>query len=336
VTFLETLDADRPSFVAIQIGVEDIRQAGAACGSRCSNVSEFVRLFTEHIIAPIVQRNIPAAIISVGLDGECTNEGNALDEKLDKFADAQLAMAYANGLAFVDLRTAEIDYETNFNCLNLTSGPLTTDGVLPNARGVALLAESVADGILDAVKAPLAPRPPPKPAGGRIWLTSAPYNITGAPGGGVAAADAACTREAGGAPARALIADAAGCGGQPCRRGSVTPFRGDGQVDWPLKPNRLYYRLDNETSVGFTDEAGLLVYPIYAGPSDTCLAQATGLASDWTTTDQCDSWSNASAALDDAGVACSRLPRLMGSTAGAISGGMPLCASLSFLCVAGL
>ena len=393
-TFLQTLEADRPSFVAIQVGLEDVRQAGKSCGARCSNVSEFVRLFTERIIAPLVERNIPAAIVSVGLDGECTDEGNALDEVLNAYADAQLAMAFSHGLAFVDMRTAAIDYENAFNCLNLTQGPLTTDGVLPNERGTALLAESVASGMLDAIKAPLPPGPPPRPTGGRIWLTSAAYNISGAPGGGVAAADAACTLEAGGAPARALIADVAGCGGQPCRRASVTPWRGDGQIDWPLvrfppppapakwwregespaacaarthrrptaprpsplapplsatcaapqEPNRLYFMLDNETAVGFTDATGLLGYPLFAGPAgaDACAAQATGMSADWTTRagpgGTCDSWSNASATLDDAGLACSRLPRLIGSASGSSGFGnsSSSCASLFFLCVAGV
>jgi hypothetical protein len=101
--------------------------------------------------------------------------------------------------------------------------------------------------------------------------------------------------------------------------------------------------LDNETAVGFTDEAGLLAYPLYAGPAvaDACLAQATGMSADWTTRagpgGTCDSWSNASATLDDAGLACSRLPRLIGSASGSAGfGNATSCASLFFLCVAGV
>jgi len=73
------------------------------------------------------------------------------------------------------------------------------------------------------------------------------------------------------------------------------------------------------------------------------VAQATGMNADWTTragprgAGACDSWSNASSALDDAGLACARLPRLIGSaSAAAGAGGGASCGALYFLCVAGV
>ena len=73
----------------------------------------------------------------------------------------------------------------------------------------------------------------------------------------MASADAACTADApDGVKAMAIIVDEAGCGGQPCRRASLTSRlvngtkevgNGDGQIGWPLKPLHLYTRTDNSS-----------------------------------------------------------------------------------------
>jgi hypothetical protein len=122
-------------------------------------------------------------------------------------------------------------------------------------RGAALLANAHAEALLQVLTSgppipsrppappphpPPLPSPPPGlPRGGRLFLTKAIYSFTG----GVAGADAACTKANGGQAAKAIIADESGCsGGAPCRRATVPPLEGDGQVDWPLRPNAVYVR----------------------------------------------------------------------------------------------
>ena len=330
ITFEQTLDADRPDFVAIQIGLNDILLAGPGCGARCSNVSEFVRIFSESIIAPIQARKIALAIVSVATIGELTNEGNALDGALDDLAAAQLALAYGNGFTFVDVRTADQTYDDTYNCLNVTCGLLTSDGVHPNEpRGVDNLANLQASGVLSALPSPPPDGPLPRPYGGRIFITSQDYALDF---GGVAAADAICTNENGGLAAFALIVDAVGCSKRACRRASKTPWLGDEQVDWPLRPDAMYFQLDNVTAVGFTDGHGLFSYPLFFGlPAPDCNATvATGLKVDWTTRSSgtCESWTNVSApAMVSGGLACRRDPTALST------GNLTSCSASRLMCV---
>ena len=67
---------------------------------------------------------------------------------------------------------------------------------------------------------------------------------------GLAAADAICAIEAVSKGIlvetaqlhryRALLVDEDGCGGQPCRRASLTPGLGDGAIDWVIAPTAAY------------------------------------------------------------------------------------------------
>jgi hypothetical protein len=144
---------------------------------------------------------------------------------------------------------------------------------------------------------PAPPVPPAKPPpgysfGGRLWA-SGRYNVsfnttttlermelnghsvppafrallTGK--AGLAAADALCALEALVTkgilvdPAetgryRALLVDEAGCRGRPCRRASLSPGRGDGQVDWVIAANAAYFKLDNTTLVAVSNSSRLL------------------------------------------------------------------------------
>jgi len=315
VTFEQSLDADRPDFVAVQIGTEDILQSqfNASCGVRCSNITDYVSLFVENIIGPIRTRNIALAIISVGVIGELTKEGNPYDFLLDQFAAAQLDLAIGNGFSFVDARTSEASYDESYNCLNLTEGVLTSDGVRPNNRGNVNLANLVSGGIMDAFAVPPANKPMPYPYGGRVFMSSMEYPLDS---GGIPRLDVECTNEMAGVKSYALMVDLLGCGGQPCRRASRTPWAGDDQIDWPLKPNSFYLGLDNGTAFGFTDSNGLFTFPIYRGlnTNSECDPLATGMNPDWTTHSggTCNSWRDktfpVSAAL---GSSCFRDPNLL-------------------------
>ena len=195
--------------------------------------------------------------------------------------------------------TVDVAYEAANNCEDLQSGLLTYDGVHPSQPiGATNLANYHAMGIAAAIAAgpPLPPRPLPAgyAYGGRLFLTAASYDTDL---GGIAGADAICTAAApGGAPlaSKAVLVDEdGGCNGPgtPCRRASISPYRGDGQIDWALAPHAVYYQPDNSTVAGFTDAMGLLAFPLYSNELP-CDNQASGLRVDWTTQPNgtCASW----------------------------------------------
>ena len=154
------------------------------------------------------------------------------------------------------------------------------------------------------------PGPPRRTAyGGRLWPSNG-YNTSMATGpgshgngSGIAAADAHCVSEAitmglvaKGAPAKelsrykALLADEAGCGGNPCRRASVTPGHGDGAIDWVIAPDAAYYLLDNTTYVtrsNATRMLGVANHTKVGGGN-----QISPFGPGWTTLKNrtCDSW----------------------------------------------
>lgn len=292
ITYVQTLDQDMPDIVAIQIGINDVWQAGPGCGARCSNVTEFVSVLRDDLITPAQSRGARVYLASVSTIGEMRNGTNAFDANLTAFAAAARGLAQALGVPFVDLRDADETYLTTNNCMDLYSGVITYDGVHPNAFGARNLANMHAGGIVEALRtSPVPPRPLPPGVvfGGRAFLTAQAYSTAL---GGIAGADAVCTREAG-VPARALLVDEAGCAGgsAPCRRATLTPFRGDGQIDWPLCPHCAYFNWDNTTLLGLTDATALFAFPLFRN-SMRCVNQASGMQTDWTTVvnGTCASW----------------------------------------------
>lgn len=224
-------------------------------------------------------------------------------------------------------------YESTNNCLGLPSGLLTYDGVHPlSPRGAVNLANLHADGLLATLALhPLPPRPAPRPYGGRVFLTSHAYDLNL---GGIAGADAICTREAG-VPAKALLVDEHGCGGLPCRRATISPDAGDGQVDWVLQPDRMYYRMDNKSAIGFTGPNALFAFPLFFPVLAECTNQASGLGLDWTTraNSTCSDWhvgaGQAAPVQQGLGWSCAR-------DNGLLDGGGPwACTANRFLCVSG-
>ena len=264
-------------------------------------------------------------LASVSTIGEAPGGANPLDATLDAFSAAAAGLAAELGVPFVPLRATDEAYETANNCLALHSGVLTVDGVHPNDRGAMNLANMHASGLLAALSNASAQPKPIPPYGGRVFLSAATVPLQS----GIVGADGACAAEAPGA--KALLADESGCaGGSPCRRASLTPFKGDGQVDWPLLPSRSYFTLDNTSVVGFTNRAGLFAYPNFKGVSSDCRNQATGLRADLTTAagGTCGNWGKGSGGEQAVGWSCA-------TGAGLFDGGHYACpATNSLLCVA--
>ena len=333
ITFVETLDQDFPDIVGIQIGINDVWQAGPSCGTRCSNISQFLYILHNDIIIPVQQRGIRIHLVSVSTIGERENETNPYDATLDEFATSVQSFAQQMNIPFLNIRNYDLDYISNYNCMNLSSGILTYDGVHPLApRGAVNLANHHAQGILESIQLqPLSPRPIPQNAkyGGRLFLTSKAYDLNLK---GIQGADAICTQEAGGLPAKALIVDENGCQGgtQPCRRATITPFKGDGQINWALLPNAVYFQWDNVTIAGYTGGNSLFSFPFFDNPMN-CVNQASGMNIDWTTqiNGTCGNWLfDANQPLQSIGWSCA-------IDNGLLFGGAKnwACSSNKFLCV---
>ncbi len=124
---------------------------------------------------------------------------------------------------------------------------------------------------------------------------------TGDLGGASAAAsvDAAC--EAAGFPGyKAMFADGVS------RRATLTPYTGDGQIDWVLSPWTRYVRPDGAL-VWVTDASALLgvedgdAAPLLAPIRESAIGVRTGLRANWVTetTDNCSNWTSDSAGLPE-------------------------------------
>lgn len=321
-------------------------------------MTEFIRVLRDDILVPCLAAGVRPYLVSVSTIGEMRDGQNPHDAELDAFARAQEALARRLGVPFVDLRRNYLAYDSAHNCLDLQHGLLTGDGVHPTdarGRGALMLANAHAGGLLQvlAQSPPIPSKPPPPPPpppptpptppgfryGGRLFFTNGTYGLGM---GGIAGADRICSAEAG-VPARALLTDEDGCGGQPCRRASLTASgegaarqgNGDGQIGWPLLPNRVYMRFDNSSALGWTRNNSLLHFPLYwyiadDWPAGHCFNQASGLDGAWVTVPNgtCNSWSSNDTHNLAIGWTCSTGP---GMQAGG-SRTFP-CSANRFLCV---
>lgn len=99
ITFAQTLARDHPDVVGVQIGINDVWQAGPGCGDRCSNVSEFVRVLAQDIIAPARALGARVYLASVSTIGEKANGSNPLDSQVRQACSSQQQWGRARELA---------------------------------------------------------------------------------------------------------------------------------------------------------------------------------------------------------------------------------------------
>ncbi|CAE7266561.1 unnamed protein product [Symbiodinium sp. CCMP2456] len=125
----------------------------------------------------------------------------------------------------------------------------------------------------------------------RIFMTSEKHSMNL---GGIEGADAICTSEAK-QPAKALLVDESGCGGEPCRRASLGMWPPSaGRIDWPLLPETSYYNLDWTEELGKTDCHGF-ISSLSNPVTSECTNQASGLVGAFSTGDTCQSFTSAEA-----------------------------------------
>src|SRR6185503_16961304 len=111
--------ARKPTIVVIQIGVNDA-SAGVT--------PELFKAQLEELIGKLQQGGASVIQCTCTCRIEGYNPENALDKKLDAFAEAARAIAREKNLPLVDLRLAFIDYWKKHNPDNQPKGFLTYDG----------------------------------------------------------------------------------------------------------------------------------------------------------------------------------------------------------------
>ena len=120
---LKRVDVDvlgrKPTIVVIQIGVNDAG-AGVSAETFKAQLIELIETLQKGG-AQVIQCTCTCRI-------EGYNPENALDKKLDAFAEAARAIAREKSLPLVDLRHAFIDYWKKHNPDNQPKGFLTYDG----------------------------------------------------------------------------------------------------------------------------------------------------------------------------------------------------------------
>lgn len=132
--------AQKPDVVVVFVGVNDVwHKRLAGTGTDKDKFDRFYRAIVSELQAAGAKVIVctPAAI------GEKRDGKNEMDDDLDAYSDVIRRIAQDEYLPLVDLRTAFMQYEKQYNVNNASQGVLTTDGVHLNAKGNTLVADLI-------------------------------------------------------------------------------------------------------------------------------------------------------------------------------------------------
>lgn len=122
----------KPTVVVIQIGVNDR-----------NNTAEKFKANLEELIEKLQKEGIKVVLCTCTCLREGYNPNDAVDKKLDSFADAARAIAKEKKIPLNDLRKAFIEYWKKNNPDNKVSGFLTYDGNHWTEAGHRLVSEQM-------------------------------------------------------------------------------------------------------------------------------------------------------------------------------------------------
>ncbi len=150
--FAEYLAEDKPEVAVIFIGINDIWW-------RKTSAADFENALSDMVASARANNTIPV-LATLAVWGDDPSVGNVNNARCDEYAGITRKVATATGATLVDLRKACVAYLQNYNCelrLNgslrfASAGILTGDGVHANDIGCALIADKIAQGIIDALK----------------------------------------------------------------------------------------------------------------------------------------------------------------------------------------
>jgi lysophospholipase L1-like esterase len=150
-SFAKLIAADKADLAVLYIGINDVWWR--------KTTKDVFQKALEDIIASAKARNMPLVIATLSVHGELPDGKNSDDPKIDQYADITRKVAKDTGTTLVDLRAAYIAYLQNHNAqlridgtlYSKPTGILTYDGVHPNTKGTAFLADLITDGITRAL-----------------------------------------------------------------------------------------------------------------------------------------------------------------------------------------
>lgn len=133
--------AKKPTLVVIYIGINDVWH-GASDPAKGTPKDKFEAGLKE-IIGKIKASGARVVLCTPTVIGEKKAGANALDAKLDEYANISRAVAKETGVQLCDLRKAFVGHLTKNNADNKDRGVLTTDTVHLNEAGNKLVAETI-------------------------------------------------------------------------------------------------------------------------------------------------------------------------------------------------
>ena len=153
ITFAETVARDKPSIVAIQIGVNDVWQQP----HRGENVTTYADVLQHQIVQVAKQYGAKVYLMSISIIGEKTDlpgPSGTNHTYLQTYLAAQQAVGRAEDVPVIDVLSRDIAYDEQNNCLDLNGDVLNGgSGVHPYPQqGAILLANAHAEGIIAATK----------------------------------------------------------------------------------------------------------------------------------------------------------------------------------------
>jgi len=150
--FAEVIAADRADVAVVFIGVNDVWW-------RKTKPEAFEKALRD-LVAAAKANGTAAVLATLSVYRERPDGTNPKDARCEQFAEITRTVARTTGVTLVDLRKAFLAYLRNHNAeLRVDgsvhfadTGVLTYDGVHPNAKGNALLADQIAQGIYEALQ----------------------------------------------------------------------------------------------------------------------------------------------------------------------------------------
>jgi lysophospholipase L1-like esterase len=130
----------KPDVVILYIGVNDVWHKRTYGTGTDANKFEG---FYNALIKKIQAQGAKVIICTPAVIGERTDSSNELDGDLNLYSNIIRGIAKKNALPLVDLRTAFLDYNKQYNTENKESGILTSDRVHLNEKGNQFVAEQM-------------------------------------------------------------------------------------------------------------------------------------------------------------------------------------------------
>ncbi|SKC89646.1 SGNH/GDSL hydrolase family protein [Ohtaekwangia koreensis] len=130
----------KPDVVILYIGVNDVWHKRTYGTGTDANKFEG---FYNALIKKIQAQGAKVIICTPAVIGERTDSSNELDGDLNLYSNIIRGIAKKNALPLVDLRTAFLEYNKQYNKENKESGILTSDRVHLNEKGNQFVAEQM-------------------------------------------------------------------------------------------------------------------------------------------------------------------------------------------------